>query len=240
MAGSAQRTGSASIRSRSPGSGSAVPSGHGDRPKAHDVGQDRDAERLLQARPGRTCRARPGRPSRARRPAPARGARRRSRTSACRPDRRGRAAGRVSGAIARGLGESRRIDRIGTHHLGPLRPLGVVHDDAHRRAEREPVADPPSTSTASCSKAIRAPAPVSQAPARQLQPDVVGGDRDPGGKPSMVAVRAGPWDSPAVSQRSTRTVSQIHAAKAAHAAACTALLIEKGKNGLRQKVTSGP
>jgi hypothetical protein len=39
---------------------------------------------------------------------------------------------------------------------------------------------------------------VAEPAACELRGEVVGGDVQPGGQPSTVAVSAGPWDSPAV------------------------------------------
>ena len=67
-----------------------------------DVRDDPGADGLLEEVARRPGPGRPGRRSRGRWRAPAPGGPRRSRTSACRPGRRGRAAGRVSGALRAG------------------------------------------------------------------------------------------------------------------------------------------
>jgi hypothetical protein len=51
-------------------------------------------------------------------------------------------------------------------------------------------------------------AAVPQPAAGQLVRDVVGRQPDARGTASTIPVRAGPWDSPAVSQRNMPTVSQ--------------------------------
>ena len=90
-------------------------------------------------------------------------------------------------------------------HLGhSLLPTSIAIGDPSDRPWRTP----PSTRTSSCSKAMRAPRPTPSRRRRRSSPMSAVVTSMPAGSPSMMATRAAPWDSPAVSQRTMRESSQ--------------------------------
>ena len=153
--------------------------------------------------PSPRCRARPATPSPARWPARAPAGRRRTRTSSCRPGRRGPAAGGSAARCARGSAMSAgstgsaaiTVSHFG-HSVLPIRtatgPPCVL-----------PCRMPPITSSSSASNAIRGlrPCPSLRRASSAVSSFVV--ISTPATMPSSTATSAGPWDSPAVIQRST-------------------------------------
>ena len=188
-AGSKHRTSEASTRSRSAGPGRApLVDLHG--PEGHDVAQHRHAQTGPGA-PWPGIRPPPGPPSRGPTPVRGRRGRRRSRTSACRPDRRGRG-GAWSGpwSATRGAGD------ISSSHLGhSVLAISMATGEPRVRPWRMP----PTRVTSSASKRMRGPRPKPRR-RRASSPGDLGSTviGSPAGRPSTITTRALPWDSPAV------------------------------------------
>ena len=111
---------------------------------------------------------------------------------------------RVAGAVGDQLG----VDGVGGHHRLPLRPLGVADPHRDRPAlgqavpdrRRSPRARRPRTPSAGCGRS-----PSRRRASSAASSLVV--TSTPATMPSSTATSAGPWDSPAVIQRSTHPSS---------------------------------